>query len=96
MLPEHQRRLNLELEYSLQYQEWTKIVRQIGNAGARTILFNQVGRFIDTNGISYTYGGDVNGYIYRLENTTGGDGTSITSYLQTKDILPEPLRAAFA
>ena len=82
--------LNLELEYSLQYQEWTKIVRQIGNAGAANNPLQSGWQVYDTNGISYTYGGDANGYIYRLENTNRWDGTSITSYLQTKDILPEP------
>jgi hypothetical protein len=82
--------LNTELEYSLQYQEWTKLSRQIGSGGARTNPLQSGWQVYDTNGISYTYGGDSNGFIYRLEDTNRWDGTSITSYLQTKDILPEP------
>ncbi|MGP8154362.1 MAG: hypothetical protein ACLQBQ_09535 [Smithella sp.] len=79
--------LNMELEYSLQYQEWTKIVRM--NAAMANPL--QSGWQVqDTNGLVYTYGGDANGYVYQLENTNRWNGTSITSYLQTKNILPDP------
>jgi hypothetical protein len=82
--------LNTELEYSLQYQEWTKISRQIGGGGATSNPLQSGWQVYDANGISYTYGGDANGFVYRLEDTNRWDGTSITSYLQTKDILPEP------
>jgi len=76
--------LNTELEYSLQYNEWTKIYRE--DASGATPL--QSGwQVFDTGGNGYTYGGAKNGYIYRLENTNSWDGTSITQYLQTKDIL---------
>jgi hypothetical protein len=82
--------LNTELEYSLQYQEWTKINRQIGGGGAASNPLQAGWQVYDTSGISYTYGGDANGFIYQLENTNRWDGTNITSYLQTKNILPDP------
>ena len=85
--------LNTELEYSLQYQEWTKIYREMG---ATANPLQSGWQVYDANGISYTYGGDANGFVYRLEDTNRWDGTRITSYLKTKDILPEQSRAAFA
>src|SRR5690606_7759061 len=56
---------NLELEYSLDNREWTKIYRE--NASGADPL--QSGwRVFDTSGLSYTYGGNKAGQVYRLEN----------------------------
>ena len=76
--------LNTELEYSLKYQEWTKTYRENTN-GANPL---QSGWPVyDTTGVSYTYGGDRNGGVFRLENGYTWAGTNITQYLQTKDII---------
>jgi hypothetical protein len=76
--------LNTELEYSLKYQEWTKVYRVAG-ASANPLQSGWV--VMDTNGGTYNYGGAKNGYVYRLENGNAFDGTDITSYLWTKDII---------
>jgi hypothetical protein len=76
--------LNTELEYSLKYQEWTKIYREASTA-ANPLQSGFIA--MDTNGGSYSYGGAKNGFVYRLENGNNWDGTSITSYLWTKDII---------
>jgi hypothetical protein len=76
--------LNTELEYSLQYQEWTKIYREDAS-GANPLQSGW--QVYDTSGLGYTYGGAKNGFVYRLENTNSWGGTGITQYLQTKDIL---------
>jgi hypothetical protein len=76
--------LNTELEYSLKYQEWTKIYREAG-AAANPLQSGWITS--DTNGGTYSYGGARNGFVYRLENGNNWDSTSITSYLWTKDII---------
>jgi hypothetical protein len=76
--------LNTELEYSLKYKEWTKVYRE--NATGANPL--QSGFQVhDTGGLTYTYGGGKDGFLYRLENGNTWAGTSITSYLQTKDMI---------
>jgi hypothetical protein len=75
---------NVELEYSLVTGEWTKIYRADGS-GADPL---QSGfRVFDTNGLSYTYGGNTKGFMYRLENGSTFVDTAIPQYLQTKDII---------
>jgi hypothetical protein len=75
---------NLELEYSLKYNEWTKIYRA-DNQGARPL---QVGFQVrDTEGKVYTYGASDNGVMYRLENGRTWDGTPIAQYVRTKDLI---------
>ncbi|MDD5006353.1 MAG: LamG domain-containing protein [Candidatus Omnitrophica bacterium] len=76
--------LNTELEYSLVYQEWTKIYRA---AGASANPLQSGWKVTDTNGGTYSFGGAKNGYVYRLENGNTFDGTDIASYLWTKDII---------
>lgn len=71
--------LNTELEFSLKYNEWTKV--------SRPVYLQSGWNVYDENGVQYTYGGASNGYVYRLENGDNFDGTNITSYLQTKDII---------
>jgi hypothetical protein len=76
--------LNTELEYSLKYKEWTKVYRE--NASGANPL--QSGFQVhDTSGLTYTYGGGKDGFLYRLENGNSWAGTSITSYLHTKDMI---------
>lgn len=75
---------NVELEYSLKNKEWTKIYRENGS-GANPL---QVGVEVrDTNTNRYSYGLDNNGIMYRTENGTTWNGTSIEEYVQTKDLL---------
>ncbi len=75
---------NVELEYSLQYKEWTKIYR-VDGSGADPL---QCGfRVFDTTGIGYTYGGNTKGNLYRLENSATFAGTAIASILHTKDLI---------
>ena len=76
--------LNTELEYSLVNKEWTKIYRENGS-GANPL--QSIWNVWDTNGIGYTYGGGKDGFVYRLENGNTWNGTPITSYLQTKDLI---------
>jgi hypothetical protein len=76
--------LNTELEYSLKHNEWTKISR---TASTVANPLQSGWKVYDTNGVTYTYGGAKNGYVYRLENGNNWDGDSITSYLWTKDII---------
>jgi hypothetical protein len=75
---------NVELEYSLATNEWTKIYRT-NAAGANPLQSGW--QVFDTNGLSYTYGGGKDGTVYRLENGNDWNGTSIASYLWTKDLL---------
>lgn len=78
---------NLELEYSLRYQEWTKIYRE-DSSGARPL---HVGFQVRSNrGKIYTYGMADNGYMYHLENGKTWAGTSITQYVHTKNLLLDP------
>lgn len=79
--------LNTELEYSLKYREWTKIYRE---AGAVANPIQSGWNVFDINGPSYTYGGGKDGYTYRLENGNTWDGTAITQYVQTKDLMLDP------
>ncbi len=75
---------NLELEYSLESKEWTKIVRKAGSTADPLQSGFQV---FDTNGIGYTYGGNTTGYLYRLENGSTFAGTNIEQILHTKDMI---------
>jgi hypothetical protein len=75
---------NVELEYSITNREWTKIYRADGS-GANPL---QSGfPVVDTNGISYSYGGNTKGNVYRLENGYTFDSTAIDQYLWTKDVI---------
>jgi len=75
---------NIELEYSLKSKEWTKIIR--ANASGADPLQSGFQVF-DTDGLSYTYGGNSGGYLYRLENGSTFAGTAITQILHTKDMI---------
>ena len=78
---------NIELEYSLRYQEWTKIYREDSN-GAQPL---HAGFQIKSNtGKIYTYGVADNGYMYRLENGKTWDDTPITQYVRTKNLFLDP------
>lgn len=78
---------NVELEYSTKYKEWTKLYRE--NASGANPL--QCGFSVhDTDGNAYTYGATNEGYLYRLENGANWNGTPITEYLHTKNVLLDP------
>ncbi len=84
--------LNTELEYSLKYKEWTKIYRE-NTDGVNPLQSGwQVN---DTTGTSYTYGGARLGDVYRLEDGYTWNGTNITQYLRTKDIILDTERPLF-
>jgi hypothetical protein len=85
--------LNTELEYSLKYKEWTKIYRE-NAVGANPL---QSGfKVYDANGLTYTYGGGKDGYMYRLENGNNWDGVAnIDQYLHTKDLILDNDRPMF-
>jgi hypothetical protein len=85
--------LNTELEYSLQNKEWTKIYRE-NAAGANPL---QSGWMVyDTSGLSYTYGGGKDGYMYRLENgNTWNSVANINQYIHTKDLILDNERPMF-
>lgn len=75
---------NVELEYNIKDQSWTKIYRE--NATGANPL--QAGWSVsDTNGRSYSYGGTDEGTVYRLENGTTWSGVPINEYVQTKELL---------
>jgi len=75
---------NVELEFSLDNREWTKIYRENGSgANPLQIAFN----VHDTNGKVYPYGATNEGYMYRLENGNTWDGTGIEQYVHTKDLM---------
>lgn len=75
---------NIELEYSLETKEWTKLYRENGS-GANPL---QAGFVVhDTVGKSYTYGMTNEGTMYRLENGKTWDSTAITQYVHTKDLM---------
>lgn len=75
---------NIELEYSLKYQEWTKVYRE--NADGANPL--QVGFPVrDTIGNAYSYGGTNEGYLYRLNNGASWHGAEIAQMVHTKDLL---------
>ena len=81
---------NVELEYSLKYQEWTKVYRE-DSSGALPL---QVGMQVkDTNGRIYTYGAANNGYMYRLEYGRTWDNVPITQSVWTKDLLLDPVKS---
>ena len=78
---------NVELEYSLKYNEWTKLARYTGGV-MPTALPLQVGfQTKDSDGKIYTYGAANNGIMYRLENGNSWHGTGITQFVKTKDLL---------
>ena len=83
---------NIELEYSLETKEWTKIIR--ANASGADPLQSGFQVF-DTDGIGYTYGGNSGGYLYRLENGSTFAGTAITQMLHTKDMILDPQAPLF-
>jgi len=75
---------NVELEYSLKYQEWTKIYRENGS-GANPL---QAGFQVrDTTGNTYSYGATNEGTIYYTENSLTWAGTDIAQYVWTKDLM---------
>jgi hypothetical protein len=75
---------NVELEYSLKYNEWTKIHRENDN-GDNPL---QSGWLVhDTSGNAYSVGGTDEGVVYRTENGPTWDGTTIEQYVWTKDLL---------
>ena len=79
--------LNTELEFSLLYNEWTKIYRE--NATGANPL-QSIWPVWDTNGVGYPYGGGKDGFVYRLENGNDWNGVAdITSYIHTKDLMPD-------
>lgn len=83
---------NVELEYSLKYNEFTKLYREDGN-GARPL---QVGfQTKDSDGKIYTYGASDNGAAYRLENGRTWDGTPITEFVWTKDLMLDDEKSIF-
>jgi hypothetical protein len=64
------------------------------NVGVRRIEFQNYAdplqsafRVWDTNGAGYTYGGNMKGFVYRLENGQTFAGTNIAQYLHTKDLI---------
>lgn len=84
---------NIELEYNLDTREWFKIHRETAS-GADPLQSGW--RVWDTNGLGYTYGGNLTGQVYRLENgTTWAGTTGITQYLQTKDLILDSVAPFF-
>ena len=78
---------NVELEYSLKYQNWTKLYRENGS-GANPL---QCGFTVeDTDGSVYSFGGTNEGKLYYTENSVTWNGTAIEQYVQTKDLLLDP------
>ena len=75
---------NVELEYSLEYNEWTKIKRENGD-GDNPLQSGWLAH--DTDGNAYSFGGTDEGAVYRLENGSTWNGTAITQYVWTKDLL---------
>lgn len=83
---------NVELEYSLKHNEWTKLYRE-NTSGANPLQCSF--SVHDTNGNAYLYGATNEGYVYRLENGTNWDGTNIAQYVWTKDILLDDSKPMF-
>ena len=78
---------NVELEYSLEYNEWTKLYREAQTTSEYANPL-QVGFMVkDTVGKAYSYGVTDLGYMYRLENGLTWDGTDISEYIWTKDLM---------
>jgi hypothetical protein len=83
---------NVELEYSLKYQQWTKLHRETSQETAEPL---QIGfPVIDTVGNVFTYGAMDDGYMRRLEYGNywhGVEGvdwpTPIQQYIWTKDMM---------
>jgi hypothetical protein len=80
---------NVELEYSLVNNEWTKLYRE-KTSGANPLQTACIVR--DTNGNNYSYGFTDEGYCYRLENgntwaEADGSNTAITQFVWTKDLI---------
>jgi len=75
---------DVELEYSLRYNEWTKIYRENGSgANPLQIAFP----VFDTDGKRYIYGMTDEGIMYRLENGDNWESTAIAQYVHTKDLI---------
>lgn len=76
--------LNVELEFNLRTNEWTKILRE-NESGENQY---QAGWEVhDTDGNTYSYGATSEGHVYRTENGTTWNGTAIEQFVQTKDLL---------
>ncbi len=75
---------NIELEYSLEHKEWTKIYRADASGADPLQCGFQV---FSTDGTGYTYGGNTKGFMYRLEHGATFAGTNITNKIQTKDLI---------
>ena len=77
----------IELEYSLKYNEWTRIERKSGtdNDPYRTVF-----QVHDTDGNVFIYGATTEGYVYNAESTATWQGTKIEQWVQTKDLLLDP------
>lgn len=75
----------LELEYSLEYESWTKIYRE-DSGGANPLV---VGSAISSpTGEAYNYGVTGDGSMFRLENGHDWEGEAdITSYFRTKELM---------
>ncbi len=78
---------NVELEYSLKHQEWTKVHREEGTTHLPLQIAFQTK---DTSGQIYTYGMANDGNMYRLEYGSTWAGTPIRQYVHTKDMLLDP------
>jgi len=75
---------NVELEFSLETGEWTKLYRENGT-GANP--YQTIFKVEDTDGKSYTLGTTDEGTVYRTENSATWNGTAIEQYVQTKDLM---------
>jgi hypothetical protein len=78
----------LELEYSLDNRQWTKLYREDG-AGANPLVAGC--RVSDSSGGQYTYGVNDDVDLYWLEHGSSWNGEAdIDQYVWTKDILLAP------
>jgi hypothetical protein len=74
----------IELEYSLKYQAWTRLYRENGS-GSNPM---RVGfKVHDTTGKVYTYGATSEGILYQLESGNLWDTTAIVQYVRTKEMM---------
>jgi len=76
---------NVELEYNLKHQQWTKIQRQ--DANGNDITLQTAFQVRDSNGRIYTYGAADDGYMYRVEHGNTWAGNAIPQYVKTKNLL---------
>lgn len=78
---------NVELEFSLEHNGWTKLYRENGS-GADPLQSAAI--TTDSEGNVFSYGATFNGQIYRLENGQDWAGTEISQYVTTKNLLVDP------